>query len=80
MRASTIKQRAKKALDGVGNDFELNPTKAVCNNCNSVVSYDIPKNPGALILTLTDSCGGEVFYCPDCGPIGEDALDGVSIE
>lgn len=80
MRASAAKQKAEEALEGHVNDFNLNPTKAVCNNCDSVVDYDIPSNPQALILTLTDSLGGEVLYCPNCGPIGEDALDGVTIE
>ena len=57
-----------------------NPSKAVCNNCDSTIEYNLLKNPQALLITLTDSLGGEVFYCPNCGPIDADSLDGVRIE
>jgi len=82
MRASTLLTKAQKHAqnNGLAHDFELNPTKAVCNNCDSVISYDIPSHPEALFLTLTDSMSGEVFMCPNCGPIAEDELDGVTIE
>jgi len=82
MRASKLLKTAKKHAqnNGMAHEFDLNPTKAVCNNCDTTVSYDIPKAPAALLITLTDSMSGEVFMCPNCGPIGEDSLDGVTIE
>lgn len=78
----TLKAEVIDELESLGISFQStrDPRKAVCNNCDATISYDIPTNPQALLVTITDSLGGEVFYCPNCGPIDEESLDGVTIE
>lgn len=50
-------------IDGLTTDSKLHPSKAKCNNCGATVEYDNPN-----IISVFDSLGSEVIYCPNCGP------------
>ena len=60
-------------------DGTPDPRKAKCNNCGSEVKYNVLRHPVALLITVSDSLGSEVFYCPNCGPLSPESTDGVTV-
>lgn len=60
--------------------MSLDPRRIDCDNCGAVVEFDITQNPEALLLTLSDSLGEEVYYCPECGIRNPDNMDGVTVK